>query len=103
MVVSSTEIPYVVLMDERFDPAKDAINQEKHGLSLSFGDAIFEDADHLILPSIRSVDGEDRFKVIGSVDGKLYTGVFVWRNDARRYISVRRSNSNEERVYRSAG
>lgn len=90
-------------MDDRFDPAKDEINQQKHGLSLRFGDALFEDHGHLILPTIRSVDEEDRFKVIGLVNGKLYTGVFVWRNDQPRYISVRRSNSSEDRLYRSAG
>lgn len=54
----------------RFDPAKDAINQEKHGLPLRFGDRIFEDVEHLIIPSIREIDGEERFKVVGAVDGK---------------------------------
>ena len=64
--------------------------------------AFFEDDDHLILPSLRQEDGEERFKVIGSVDGKLYTGVFVWRDDLPRFISVRRSNKGEDRAYRSS-
>lgn len=51
---------------DRFDPAKDAINRAKHGLSLAFGDRIFADGDHLILPSIRVIDGEERFKVVGA-------------------------------------
>jgi putative transcriptional regulator len=38
-------------MEDRFDPAKDAVNQIKHQLSLAFGDRIFEDDDHLILPA----------------------------------------------------
>ena len=87
----------------RFDPVKDAANRAKHGLSLAFGDRIVEDANHLIVPSIRAVDGEERFKVIGRVDGRLYTGVFVWRDDRPRFISVRRSNDGEERAYRTAG
>lgn len=89
-------------MSERFDPDKDAANQAKHQLSLAFGDMIFEDDHHLILPSIRPEDGEERFKVIGIVGEKLFTGVFVWRDDRTRFISVRRSNSSEERSYRSA-
>lgn len=89
--------------ESRFDPAKDAINREKHKLPLAFGERIFEDGDHLILPSIREIDGEARFKVIGAVDGKLFTGVFTWRNDLPRFISVRRSNKGEERAYHSAG
>jgi uncharacterized DUF497 family protein len=54
-------------------------------LSLAFGDRIFE-----------------RFKVIGTVGDKLFTGVFVWREDLPRFISVRRSNQGEERAYRGA-
>ena len=89
-------------MGNWFDPAKDAVNREKHKLSLAFGDRIFEDEDHLIIPSLRQQDGEERFKVIGRVDEKLFTGVFVWRDDLPRFISVRRSNKGEERSYRSS-
>jgi len=88
-------------MKDRFDPAKDAVNRAKHRLSLSFGDRLFEDGDHLILPSLRPEDGEERFKVIGLVEGKLFTGVFVWRDNLPRFISVRRSNKGEERSYHS--
>lgn len=90
-------------MEPRFDPRKDAINRERHGLSLAFGDRIFEDPNHLILPSIRPEDGEDRFKVVGLAGDRLFTGVFTWRDDLPRFISVRRSNSGEERLYRAAG
>jgi uncharacterized DUF497 family protein len=90
-------------MSERFDPDKDAINRARHGLPLMFGEAIMSDPDHLIIPSIRERDGEERFKAVGMVDSKLYTAVFTWRGDIARFISVRRSNNGEERVYRSEG
>ena len=95
-------IPYSCSMEDRFDPAKDVANQEKHKLPLGFGEQIFDDDAHLILPSIRQEDGEDRFKAIGRVGEKLFTGVFVWRDDLPRFISVRRSNKGEERAYHSA-
>ena len=88
-------------MKNRFDPAKDTANQKKHKLPLGFGDQIFKDDDHLIIPSIREIDGEERFKVVGLVGDKLFTGVFVWRGDLPRFISVRRSNKGEERAYYS--
>jgi len=88
---------------DRFDPAKDAASRSKHNLPLAFGDRIMDDGNHLIVPSIREIDGEERFKVIGLVDGKLFTGVFVWRGDVSRFISVRRSNDREERAYRATG
>ncbi len=90
-------------MEDRFDPQKDAINRDRHKLPLAFGDRIFEDDGHLIIPSIRQQDGEERFKVVGMVGEKLFTGVFVWRDDLPRFISVRRSNTGEEKAYRSSG
>ncbi len=76
---------------------------QKHGLSLAFGKRIFGDAEHLIVSTIRKEDGEERYKVIGIVGEKLYTGVFTLRAGAPRFISVRRSNGNEERTYRAHG
>lgn len=48
-------------MTNRLDPAKDAVNQVKHDLSLAFGDAIFQDASHIVIPTVRREDGEERF------------------------------------------
>jgi uncharacterized protein len=62
------------MTQDRFDPAKDAANLAKHNLPLSFGDRLLGDSDHLIIPSIRAIDGEERFKVIGRVEGVLFTG-----------------------------
>ena len=89
-------------MADRFDPAKDVVNQQKHGLPLAFGDRIFEDENHLVIPSIRPIDGEERFKVVGRVGEKLFTGVFTWRGEVPRFMSVRRSNPGEERAYHSS-
>jgi uncharacterized DUF497 family protein len=86
-------------MEFVFDPAKDKANRAKHGLGLAFGMRVFEDPFHSVLPSYREVDGEDRFKAVGLVDGKLFTLVHVWRDDRIRLISVRRSNAGEQRDY----
>lgn len=90
------------MTEDRFDPAKDAANRDKHKLTLTFGDRIFEDNNHLIIPSIREIDGEERFKVVGIVATKLFTGVFVWRGGLPRFISVRRSNKGEKQAYHAA-
>lgn len=90
------------MTNDRFDLAKDAANREKHQLSLAFGDRIFEDDNNLVIPSLREIDGEERFKVVGTVGEKLFTGVFVWRETLPRFISVRRSNKGEERAYRAS-
>ncbi|MFN3469286.1 MAG: BrnT family toxin [Novosphingobium sp.] len=86
-------------MEFEFDPAKDAANRFKHGLTLAFGMQVFLDDDHIVVASHRPIDGEDRYKAIGLVEGKLYTVVHVWRGDKVRLISTRRSNANEQRDY----
>jgi uncharacterized protein len=88
-------------MKIEFDKEKDEINRFKHGLSLAFGERVFGDKRCQILPSFRPVDGEDRYKAVGIVDGKLFTAIYVVRDDAFRLISVRRSNDREQRDYDS--
>lgn len=86
-------------MKVEFDPAKDAANRAKHGLSLADGEAVFADANHLIISTVRPGDGEARSKVIGLVGDRLHTAVFVRRGEAIRFISVRKSNGSEARTY----
>jgi uncharacterized protein len=89
-------------VDFTFDPAKDAANREKHGVSLAFGSQLFDDPAHVVFGSFRPIDGEDRYKVVGMVDDQFWTAVHVIRGDVIRFISVRRSNDGEERLYGSA-
>ncbi len=84
-----------------FDKAKDAANIAKHGVSLAFGARVFDDPNQVIIASFRPIDGEDRFKVIGLVDGRLWTAVHVRRGAVIRMISVRRSNASEQGNYDS--
>jgi len=86
-------------MDFEFDPAKDAVNRAKDHLPLAFGERIFDDPFHTGTETIRLADEEQRFKLIGEVDGKLFTAIHVRRGDIVRFISVRRSNSSEQRDY----
>ena len=74
-----------------FGDAKDAANREKHGVSLAFGAVLFDDPDHIVLTSVRPIDGEDRFKIVGVADGRLWTAVYVVRGTVTRFISVRKS------------
>ena len=89
-------------MKIEFDPAKDAINRDKHGVSLAFGARVFDDVEAVILSSLRPIDGEERFKAVGDVEGATWTAVYVRRGVATRFISVRRSNDGERRLRDSA-
>lgn len=82
-----------------FDPAKDAANRLKHGVPLSFGSRVFDDPLFRVFASIRAIDGEERHKAVGYIEGKLWTAVYNERETGLRLISVRRSNSSEQGNY----
>lgn len=88
-------------MEFDFDPAKDEANRFKHSLRLAFGARIFDDPFRRIHSSFREQDGEARYKAVGLIETKLYTAVFVMRDEVTRLISVRRSNASEQRDYDS--
>lgn len=86
-------------MEFEFDPTKDEANRFKHGLKLAFGERVFDDPNYVVVPTLRIGDEEDRYKAIGMVEGRLHTTVHVWRGEVIRFISVRRSNTSEQRDY----
>lgn len=90
-------------MEIEFDPAKDVSNFAKHGVSLAFGGRVFADLDHIVIPSIRLIDGEERYKAVELVGDKLWTAVHVHRGEVVRFLSVRRSNQGEQGYYDRAG
>lgn len=81
-----------------FDPAKDAANQEKHGLSLTLAAALDWD-EALVWVDERHEYGELRMIALAPDTGILYYVAFVDRGAARRIISLRRANRREVKHY----
>ena len=69
-----------------FDPAKDAANAAKHGVSLAR-------AGGLAVVAIVEDDrfAEPRFRVYGYLDGKPFCLAYTWRGENMRAISLRRA------------
>lgn len=80
----------------QFDPAKDAANVEKHGVSL----ARTAELDILaVVENSRPEDGERRFRLYGLIDGEAHCAVVTWRESALRAISLRQASRAERRNY----
>jgi len=81
-----------------FDPAKDAANQAKHGVSLAFAGELDWDA---ALVWIDDRIGYDELRMIGLAPKTeiLYYVAFVDRGETRRIISLRRANRREVKHY----
>lgn len=81
-----------------FDPAKDASNEAKHGVSLALA-ADFEWESSVVWMDERKDYGEPRMCAIGYIGLRLYCMVFVERSGARRIISLRKANQREVQRY----
>ncbi|MFC0633441.1 BrnT family toxin [Brevundimonas balnearis] len=81
-----------------FDPAKDAINREKHEVSLSLA-AIGDWSSAHIARDERRDYGEPRWYACLPIGGRVFVAVYTERGAATRIISLRRANPREVRKY----
>jgi len=86
-------------MEFEFDPNKNVVNKEKHGIDFVEAQALWDDPDLIEIP-VKAVD-EPRFLVIGRIGEKYWSGIFSYRGDKVRIISVRRSRKEEIQLYES--
>jgi hypothetical protein len=84
-------------MDFEFDPAKSAVNLEKHGIDFVDAQELWSDPDRLEIPA-RSRD-EPRTQVIGRIGQVVWSAFTTRRGDRIRLISVRRARDEEEAAY----
>lgn len=85
-----------------WDPAKDASNRVKHGVSFETAQLVFDDP-HAISAIDRVVDGEERWQTIGMAEGMLLLVVHVDREhetgEIIRIISARKADAYERKKY----
>jgi uncharacterized protein len=91
---------HIKLVEIEFDPAKDEVNQAKHGISLQAASR-FDWDTALEREDDRFDYGETRFVAIGQIDDRLYVMVFTEGSDddTLRIISLRPAERREMRYY----
>lgn len=87
-------------LDITFDPAKDAANRAKHGVSLAEAGHM-ERETALIWRDVRKDYGEPRHSALVMLADRVFYVAFVDRTDGRRIISLRKANRRETRLYAS--
>ena len=81
-----------------WDENKNQLNIRKHGISFQTAALVFADEERIeYLDKLRSQD-EERYVVLGCVQGVLYV-VYTMRNDYARIISARVATSYERKIY----
>ncbi len=84
-------------MEFEFDSKKSDSNKQKHGIDFHEAQALWGDPDLIEVP-VQTMD-EPRYLVIGTIEGKHWSGVITYRGDKVRIISVRRSRKEEVEIY----
>lgn len=85
-------------MQIEFDPAKDAGNQAKHGVSLALAQMLEWDSA-LVWVDERYEYGELRMIALAPETRVLYYVAFIDRGAVRRIISLRRATRREVKHY----
>jgi len=85
-------------MNILFDPAKEAANLAKHGVSLALASEMEWDTA-VVWPDVRRDYGEPRQCAIAYIGLRLFFVAFVERTDVKRIISLRKANPREVKFY----
>ena len=86
------------MIEISYDPAKDVINQGKHGVSLIMA-AQIDWLTALEAYDDREDYGEDRYRAVGFIGERLYFVAFTDRGELRHIISLRKATAREVRDY----
>ncbi len=85
-------------MQVSFDPAKDAENISKHGVSLRRAED-FDVETAFFRPENSQDYGEERWTAIGWLDALIYSLVLVFEPTTIRAISLRKATREERKDY----
>ena len=81
-----------------WDDKKNQLNIRKHGISFETAALVFADEERIeYYDRLHSLD-EDRYVILGCVQGILYV-VYTMRGEAARLISARRATPWERKIY----
>lgn len=83
-------------MEFEFDEKKSVSNRIKHGINFHRAQLIWEGP---YVEYAAKQEFENRFAIIGPIDGKLYTCIYTIRGGKTRIISCRRSRKREVLLY----
>jgi uncharacterized DUF497 family protein len=86
-------------MNFEFDINKSKSNKIKHDIDFIEAQKLWDDPDLIEIPT-KNID-ELRLIVIGKLKGKHWSGIITYRESNIRIISVRRSRTEEVKIYES--
>ncbi|WP_028874761.1 BrnT family toxin [Tepidiphilus margaritifer] len=86
-------------MDFEWDEAKSEACFLERGFDFAYATRAFFDPNRLIQADTRYNYGEERYQLMGKIEGRLFVVIYTPRNGAIRIISARKANQREIKHY----
>ena len=98
-LVVGSPLNYNPTMDFEWDDTKSEACLLERGFDFAYATRAFFDPNRLIQADTRYNYGEERYQLMGKIEGRLFVVVYTPRNGAIRIISARKANQREIKHY----
>jgi uncharacterized DUF497 family protein len=86
-------------MNFEWNEGKSEVCFNQRGFDFAYVAQAFFDPQRLVRADLRYSYGEDRFKLLGAIDSRVFVVVYTTRPKATRIISARKANAREVKHY----
>jgi Uncharacterized protein conserved in bacteria len=86
---------YTWRMNFEWDETKNEACFRERGFDFAYAARAFFDPDRLIQADTRHSYDEERYRLMGKIEQRLFVVVYTPRHDAMRIISARKANQRE--------
>ena len=86
-------------MEFEWDDAKSNACLAQRGFDFDYAIRVFLDDNRIAGRDRRWDCGEDRYRLLGAIEGRVFVVIYTMRGSAIRIISARKANGKEVREY----
>ncbi|MDY0073175.1 MAG: BrnT family toxin [Thauera sp.] len=86
-------------MEFEWDEAKSQACAQQRRFNFDYAACAFFDPNRIVEPDTRRDYGEERFRLIGMIEGRLYVVIYTLRGTLIRIVSARKANQREVKRY----
>ena len=90
---------YNAFMNFEWDEAKSEACFRERGFDFAYAARAFFDPNRVVQIDVRHSYGEERYQLMGKIEGRLFVLVYTPKHVALRIISARKANQREIRYY----
>lgn len=92
----------LLFMEFEWDETKSDSCFVERGFDFAYAARVFFDLNRIIVHDQRHSYGEERYKVTGMIEKRLFVVVYTTRRDPIRIISARKANQREVKAYENS-